>query len=158
MSKVKRIVLLILCLVVPLGLGFLSSLLSGDIRGIYESLNKPPLSPPGWLFGVVWPVLYVLMGVALYLVLDSRNVGGQKRPSIWLFCAQLVLNFAWSIVFFRFGQLWAAVGIIGLMDILVFTCVILFYRIRKPAGLLMIPYLLWILFATYLSISFAMLN
>lgn len=158
MPKAKKIGLLVLCIAVPLGLGLLSSLLSGDIRAIYESMDKPPLSPPGWLFGVVWPVLYVLMGVALYLVLASRYERGQKKPAIWLFCVQLVLNFAWSIIFFRFGQLWAAVGIIGLMDILVFTCAVLFYRLRKPAGVLMIPYLLWISFATYLSISFAMLN
>lgn len=151
----KRIILLIVCLLGPLGVGLLSSLLSGDMRAAYEALPKPPLAPPGWLFGVVWPILYVLMGVGLYLALTAAARRGQKAGIAAAFCLQLALNFAWSLVFFRAGALWPAAAVILALDIAVVVCITLFTRASKLAGLLMWPYMLWLFFATYLSVAYA---
>ena len=142
----------------PVLVGVLSSLLSGDIRGTYEGFVQPPLSPPGWLFGIVWPVLYILMGLAAWLVFRSQALAREKRLALGVFVAQLLVNFSWSIVFFRASNHWAGLVVIIVLDILVIACLALFWRLRRVAGLLLVPYLLWILFATYLTLAVAMLN
>ena len=133
-NKLIPILQLILAVVVVELVGFCSSLLAGDIAGKYAMLNKAPLSPPGSVFGPVWIVLYLLMGI------------------------QLLLNFLWSILFFGGSSFWLAAVVILLLDAAVIACIVWFKKISTLAAGLMVPYLLWILFATYLNIAFAILN
>ncbi len=156
LKKVNWFQLLSIILITELA-GVLSSLSSGNVGQIYASLNKPPLSPPGWLFGVVWPILYLLMGIAAYIIYQAPQ-SPEREKAINLYWVQLFINFLWPIVFFRFEWFWISVLVILLLDVLVLITTILFYRINKIAGYLMIPYLLWILFATYLNIGIAVLN
>ena len=139
-----------------LGIGWLSSFLAGDISGVYVLLEKPPLSPPGHIFPVVWTILYLLMGIAAWLV--SRSGGPGKASALFWFFVQLAVNFSWSIIFFRFGLYWAALAVLLLLDILVIHTIRLFRKQNPTAAWLMVPYLLWILFATYLNAAFALLN
>ena len=138
--------------------GITSSLLSGDVRFIYIELEKPLLSPPGWLFGLVWPVLFVLMGYSAYRIFVSDTDMRQRQKGLCLYAAQLLLNFSWSIVFFRFGSLWGGLLIIVLLDVLVLMMINTFRKIDRIAALLMVPYLLWLLFATYLNIGIVLMN
>lgn len=132
-------------------------MLAGDIKGIYETLVQPPLSPPNWLFGIVWPILYILMGVAFYRLITVQDMRKKTLPTV-LFCLQLLLNFFWSIVFFGNDMLWYAFVIIIALDIAVFACIATFMRHDKIAAWLLIPYMVWICFATYLNLACAILN
>ncbi|MBQ9977859.1 MAG: tryptophan-rich sensory protein [Clostridia bacterium] len=145
------------------GVGFLSSLLSGVFTGkqkeFIESLVQPPLSPPSWLFGVVWPILYAFMGAAAYLVYDSiKGEKFEKKKALYFYAAQLLVNFLWSIVFFRFESLVGGLVVLIILDILVAITMYKFRKINRLAFWLLIPYLAWILFATYLNIGFVVLN
>lgn len=146
---------LILCIAVPLAVGALAGLLTRDSMQLFETLEKPPLAPPGWLFPVAWTILYVLMGIASYLVLVS---GKTYRNAMILYAVQLVFNFLWPIVFFNFQlYLFAFVWLVALW-VLIFATTTAFYRISKSAGILMVPYLLWVTFAGYLNLSIYLLN
>lgn len=124
----------------------------------YQTLQKPSFSPPNWVFGPVWTILYFLMGVAAYLVwikgLEKRVV----KTALSFFIAQLIFNFFWSILFFGLHS-----PILGLIDILILwilivITVIKFYKISKTASYLLIPYLLWVSFATILNLAIVLLN
>lgn len=138
--------------------GVLGSLFSGNLSQAYGAYEKPPLSPPGWLFGIVWPILYLLMSIAFYLVSQQEPKTPAHKTASVLYWAQLFVNFLWPIVFFRLEWYWISVGIIVLLDILVVLTSLRFFKIKKTAAYLMLPYLLWILFATYLNIGIALLN
>ena len=131
-------------LAVPLAVGGLSALLTKDSMETFDSLNKPALSPPGWLFPVVWTVLFVLMGIACYIVVTA---GGGNRAALTLYGVQLLFNLLWSLIFFRAGAYLAAFIWLILLWLLILATTVLFYRISKPAGILMLPYLLWVTFA-----------
>lgn len=137
-------------------IGFLSSVIAGDIPAEYALLVKPALSPPDWVFGVVWTLLYAMMGFAAFLVYRENTIASEKAMTY--FIIQLALNFSWSIIFFRFKAFWLAFIIIVLMDIIVAYTISLFSKIRKTSAILMIPYLVWILFASYLNFAIATLN
>ncbi len=146
---------LITCLAIPLAVGGLSALLTQNSMAGFEAVNKPSLAPPGWLFPVVWTVLYILMGIASYLVLTS---GKPNDIALTVYGIQLIFNFFWPIIFFNLElYLFAFIWLI-LLWFLVLTTAILFYHISKPAGYLMIPYLLWVTFAGYLNLSIYLLN
>jgi benzodiazapine receptor len=124
----------------------------------YVTLAKPALNPPSWVFGPVWTTLYALMGISAFLVwkkgLDRQDV----RKALYVFGFQLVLNSLWSIVFFGLhSPAWALVNIIAMWLAIIWT-MILFYKISKPAMYLLVPYILWVSFATYLNYSIWMLN
>ncbi len=138
-------------------IGFLGALTAGNIPEVYATLNKPPLSPPDYLFGIVWPILYALIGVAAYLTWNSCPAHDKKK-ALFFYCLQLGLNFLWSTIFFRFGLFWLAAAEIIVLNILVVITLYLFAKINKLASYLVVPYLLWLLFATYLNIAFAILN
>ena len=146
---------LIVCIAIPLAVGAFAALLSRGGMDTFESLEKSPLSPPGWLFPVVWTLLYILMGIASYLVLTSgKNYG----TAITVYAVQLIVNFLWPIIFFNLElYLFAFVWLAALWLLILFTAV-LFYRISAPAGYLMIPYLVWVTFAGYLNYSIYLLN
>ena len=138
--------------------GVLSSLLAGNSSSFYQALPLPPLSPPGWVFPVVWTILYALMGVAAYLIYSAEADAERKRTALTFYVVQLAVNFLWSIVFFRFQLFWLSVAVILLLDVLVALTILRFRPISKAAAYLLLPYLAWILFATYLNIGVAVLQ
>ena len=124
----------------------------------FETLNKPPLSPPGWLFPVVWTVLFVFMGIASYLVLISGKEKKEINRALTVYGIQLIFNFFWSVFFFNLSLYLFSFIWLVLLWLLIFTAAILFYRISKSAGYLMIPYLMWVAFAGYLNFQIYLLN
>ena len=121
----------------------------------FEMVNKPPLSPPGWLFPVVWTILYVLMGIASYLVLTS---GKPDDIALKAYGIQLAVNFMWPILFFNLNlYLFSFIWLVALW-LLVYQTIRLFWSASITAGALMIPYLLWITFAGYLNLGIYFLN
>lgn len=148
---------LILCIAIPLAVGGASALLTQNSMETFDSVLKPPLSPPGWLFPVVWTVLYTLMGIASYLVVRS-GYPYRTRTALWVYGIQLFFNFFWSIIFFNFEQYYFAFVWLIILWLLIILNTILFYRLNKTAGYLLIPYLLWVTFAAYLNLGIAILN
>ena len=149
---------LIICLAIPLVVGGAAGLLTMNSMEAFEALNQPPLSPPGWMFPVVWTVLYVLMGIASYLVSVSDAPQEEKARALWTYGIQLAFNFLWPIAFFNlkwylFAFLWLVI-----LWILILITALRFGRIRKPAGYLLVPYLLWVAFAGYLNLGIYLLN
>lgn len=140
-------------------LGFGSGMLaqSGPGTAWFDSLVKPSLYPPPATFGIVWSVLYLMMGIALTLVVAARGAPG-RGVAISAFLVQLALNLAWSPMFFAAHRISAALILIGVLDIAVLATVVLFWRVRRGAGLLLLPYLAWALFATALNWQFLAAN
>ena len=124
----------------------------------FYQLNQPALSPPGWLFPVVWTILYICMGIASYLVYESDAEEADKGKALLLYGLQLFFNFFWTLIFFN-GQffLFALIWLIVLWFLILFTAKA-FFAISKPAGYLMIPYLIWVAFAIYLNWGIYLLN
>ena len=135
--------------------GFLSN--SGYGNAWFDGLIKPFFMPPGWVFGIVWPILYALLGVAMALVLAEPPTR-RRRSALILFFAQLALNFAWSPVFFAAHAIQPALVIIVVMVGLAALAASQFRQIRLLAGLLMLPYLLWLCFAAALNSAIGTLN
>jgi tryptophan-rich sensory protein len=130
---------------------------AGEIDTWYAGLNKPNLNPPNWIFAPVWTVLYVLMGIALYYFWTTHSEESKKNGYMFFF-GQLVLNFLWTFFFFSWHRpLFAFIDIILLIGALIVT-IYYFSRVKSTAGLLLVPYLLWVLFATYLNLSIIQLN
>lgn len=151
MSKFKTYAKSILIPVI-LG-GIVGLIISGAID--YNTLQKPPLAPPSVLFPIVWTILYILMGVS-YGILKDKSLVDDKTQRIYYL--QLFVNLLWPIAFFTLEwRLFAFIWII-LLDILVFTMIMEFYKKNKVSGLLQIPYLTWLLFATYLNLAVYLLN
>lgn len=149
---------LIICIAIPLAVGTLSGFLTRNSREIFENLNKPPLSPPGWLFPVVWTILFTFMGIASYLVLTSRAPAEDIASALKVYVVQLAFNFLWSILFFGLSLYLPAFFWLVLLELLILAATILFFRISHPAGILMLPYLLWVAFAGYLNLAIILLN
>lgn len=146
---------LIFCIAVPLAVGILSALLTRNGMQTFDLLNKPKLAPPGWLFPVVWTILYILMGIASYPVITSRKPNGAALITYGL---QLIFNFFWSIIFFNLNLYLFAFIWLVIMWLLIVKTTVLFYQITEPAGYLMIPYIVWVAFAGYLNLSIYLLN
>ena len=123
----------------------------------YLSLNKPLLSPPNWVFSPVWALLYLSMFISLFLYAKKQAYKNKSRGYI-LFFTQLFINFTWTPAFFGLKNITLALAIIILLDILVLLNIIEFYKISKSAGRFLIPYFIWIIFATYLNFSYLLLN
>ena len=149
--------MLFIHLAIPLGLGGLAALLSGGMDS-YGNLNQPPLSPPGWVFPIVWTILYLLMGYASYRVCTSQAESPAIRQALRFYGIQLLLNFLWPIVFFGFGWYWAAFLLLLALWGLVYITMYLFGQVDDTAESLLIPYLLWVTFAGYLNLGTALLN
>lgn len=146
---------LFICIAIPLAVGGLSAALTKDSMELYETVQKPALTPPGWLFPVVWTILFVLMGIASYLILTTEK---SKNTVLRIYGLQLAVNFFWSILFFNLQQYQLSFFWLLLLWGLVFITTVLFYQISKPAGYLMLPYLFWVTFAGYLNLSISLLN
>lgn len=154
--KKTKITELVIFIVATELVGALSGLLAGNSFSFYKELIKPPLSPPGWLFPVMWSILYALMGISAFIIYTSD--AKEKRPALIIYGTQLFVNFMWSIVFFRFKMFRLSVVLILTLLGLIIAMIIIFRRIRPSAAYLNIPYLLWIVFASYLNIGVLLLN
>jgi tryptophan-rich sensory protein len=146
-------------LIFPLVVGLTSAYLTIEgINGFYEPLIKPPLTPPSWVFGPVWTYLYLTMGISLYLFWSARGKASGKQNGYIFFILQLIANFLWSLLFFNLhSPLWALVDIV-LMCVLTVANIYFFDRVSRNSALLLLPYLVWILFATYLNAGILLLN
>ncbi len=139
-------------------IGAVSAFLSGGFSDFFNKYAEPPLLPPSWLFPVVWTVLYAVMGYSAYLISRSDTEDTKKKKCLGIYWAQLAVNFMWSIVFFRFEALWAAVAVILLLLMLIIAMIACFRKLRPAAAFINIPYLVWVAFATYLNIATAVIN
>lgn len=149
---------LLINLGIPLAVGGLSALISGSGMRQYPQLTQPPLSPPGWVFPVVWTLLYLLMGYAAYRVLTSGADPKQIRKAMILYGAQLIFNFLWSPVFFGLNWYLVAFFVLLILWVLIFLTMRAFADIDERAGDLLIPYTLWVTFAGYLNLGVYLLN
>lgn len=149
---------LLISIAIPLAVGFLSGFLSRNSMEQFGMLNKPPLSPPGYLFPIVWTILYILMGIASYLVFTGNKKQQDIEDALTVYGVQLVVNFFWSIFFFRFEWYLFSFFWLVLLWILILYTIKLFYPLSKTAAYLLIPYLLWVTFAGYLNLSIYLLN
>ncbi len=148
---------LLLSISVPLIVGGLSALLTKDSMNIYENLNTPPLSPPGFVFPIVWTILFILMGISFYLT-TLFNDGEEKENAQKIYIIQLILNFIWSIVFFNYNNFILSFIILIILWLFILKMIISFYKINPIAGYIQIPYLLWVTFAGYLNLMIILLN
>ena len=123
----------------------------------YATLNQPSFNPPNWVFGPVWTLLYIVMGISLYLVWQTPP-GPQRTLAMAVFFAQLLLNFGWSFFFFYFRQTGLALVEIVILWAAILIMLVLFYRIRPVAAWINVPYLLWVSFATLLNAAYYRLN
>lgn len=154
----KNYKLLALCIFIPLLTGVLSGLISSSGMKNFNMINKPPLSPPGFLFPIVWTILYVLMGIASYLVITSGQSKTKIKDALITYGLQLFFNFFWSIIFFNLEWYMFAFVWLLILWVLIFNTIISFYEISKTAAYLLLPYLLWVTFAGYLNLGIYLLN
>ena len=153
---IKKLKPYIIGISVALGVGLLSSLLTMGNMDIYSQINTPPLSPPAVLFPIVWTILYILMGVSAALVYKSNDL--EKTTALTVWAIQLAVNFFWSPIFFNMRAFFFSFIWLVILDILVVVMIVLFHRISPLSAWLQLPYLLWILFATYLNFAIFLLN
>ena len=145
-------------LFVPLALGYIAGQYTSEaVPGWFESLNKPSFNPPGWIFGPVWTLLYILMGLSFFHIWIKLRIKERTVAKI-IYIVQLLLNFAWSFLFFYYHDIALALIDIIVLDIVVVIMLLKFYQLKPTAAYLNIPYLLWILFATALNAAFYFLN
>lgn len=156
MSKILK---LIFCISIPLVGGALSGI--ATVEGVltwYVDLHKPSFNPPNYLFGPVWTTLYFLMGISLFLVVNETSQPEERRRALVIFAIQLFLNFLWSFIFFHYHLLgWALVEIL-MMWLFIVGLIPALYKVNKWAGLLQLPYLCWVSFASVLNASIYHLN
>ena len=154
----KKLRTLLIAVAIPLLVGAVAGLLTRNSMQVFEGLQQPPFAPPGVLFPIVWTILYTLMGIASYLIYTSGKDPEEVSSALTVYGVQLVVNFLWPIVFFRFGWYTFAFFWLILLWVLVIYTILLFYRISKPAAWLMVPYLLWLTYAAYLNLGIVLLN
>lgn len=156
--KREKVVAYILSALIALAVGGLSGLLSMEGMEIYaQTVSKPSLTPPGWLFPVVWTVLYILMGISsgrIWLAEPSLV----RSTALNLYVTQLVVNFFWSLIFFNAQAFGAAAAWLFIMLALVVLMILQFWKVNKAAALLLIPYYIWLCFAAYLNLGVWYLN
>jgi len=150
--------LLLGCIALPLAAGGLSALLTRNGMEGFGQLNQPPLSPPAWLFPVVWSILYILMGIAAYLVLTGGGSRRETRRAMLLYWVQLLMNVTWPLLFFGLGRYLLALLWLLLLLAAVIATALTFRGISRPAAKLLIPYILWLCFAGYLNLGIYLLN
>lgn len=148
---------LLISLGIPLTVGGLATLLSGGMSD-YPVLNQPPLSPPGWLFPIVWTILYLLMGYASYRVYTAGKDPALTRRALILYAIQLFFNFLWPIVFFRFSLYLSAFFVLIILWVFIYLTMRQFSAIDEQAGDFLLPYILWVTFAGYLNLGIFLLN
>jgi tryptophan-rich sensory protein len=155
----KRNILLLIFLIalVELG-GFISAYLSNSASAQYMDLVKPAFSPPGWVFPIVWTILYFLMAVALYRIILWGSKGKNIGKAVLYFIVQIILNYLWTILFFRLNLYGVALLELLLLLFFIIMTTVEFCKIDKKAAWLMVPYILWVSFAAVLNLYFWILN
>ncbi len=155
---IKNLFLFIISITIPILLGFGASQLSSQSSIIYNELVKPPLSPPAYVFGIVWTILYIMMGIASFIILISKAKNRDKVWALSLYALQLFMNFFWTFIFFNLGwKLFAFLWLVVLWLMIIFlidAC----RNVSKVSIYLLIPYFLWVTFAGYLNIALYFLN
>lgn len=146
----------IISILIALAVGGLSALLTRGNMNIYDDIITPPLSPPTWLFPIVWSILYILMGIGSATVYESPDE--RKVSALRIYALQLAVNFFWSLIFFNMRAFGFAAIWLALLIALVILMMYMFAKINKKAAYLQIPYLLWLLFALYLTIGIYAMN
>ncbi len=153
-----NIIKFIIALALPLALGGIAGIFTAKaIPGWYASLNRPVISPPNWVFGPVWTILYILMGFSFYLIW-IQPTGNLRTMAIIIYLLQLFLNFTWSFLFFYFKKPGFALLEIVILWLGILCMLFLFYKVRPAATYLNIPYFLWVSFATILNAAYFHLN
>lgn len=137
--------------------GALSALITGSFSHLFMKYSPPPLMPPAIVFPIVWVILYAIMGFSAYLISESPEKTAAKKALV-IYCAQLFLNFLWSIVFFRFEAFRPAAVIVLALLFLIIIMMKKFYRVTPLAAYLNIPYIIWVAFASYLNIAAGVIN
>lgn len=153
--KIRNKSALIISILIPLAVGSMSALFSGNMSS-YSILDKPAFSPPGFIFPIVWTILYILLGISSYIVYSSNSPN--KPKALLIYGIQLFFNFCWSIIFFGLDlYLFAFIWLIALIFIIIIM-IRQFYIVSPLAAYLQIPYLIWCIFAAYLNFSIFILN
>lgn len=159
MNNLPKIVKILIAVALCFGLGTLSGVSTiSAIQDWYVHLNKPFFTPPNWLFGPAWTILYILIGVAAGLVWHKGTDNPLVKSALGLFVAQFILNLAWSPIFFGMKQPLIALVVIVLLWILILWTILRFRKVDNLAAGLMVPYLLWVTFATALNAAIVYLN
>ena len=152
----KKILKVGLFIAIPVLIGGLSALITMGNMQLFDSINKPPLAPPKWLFPVVWTILYIMMGIASYFLYKADSEEG--REALVLYGIQLFFNFWWSIIFFNLKAYWFAAIWLFTMWIIILILLIKSKKIDVRSFWLLLPYFLWTTFAFYLNVGIAILN
>jgi tryptophan-rich sensory protein len=156
--KISHIIKLIISILLPLSVGAAAGMFTSQaVPTWYASLNRPFFSPPNWVFGPVWTTLYVLLGISFFLIWKD-GASKERSLAIKVFSIQMLLNFAWSFIFFYFNLIGVALLEIILLWISIASMIYLFYKIKPLAAYLNIPYLLWVSFAAILNAGYYFLN
>ena len=157
----KHIKSYFIAILIPLAIGGLSALLTMGNMDIYKEINTPPLSPPSFLFPIVWTILYVLMGISSGMIYNTSVKATdqtKKEKALLTYALSLVFNFGWSLIFFNKRAYFLALVWICVLLFLIAKTIYDYFKINKLAAYLQIPYLIWVFFATYLNIGIAILN
>ena len=150
--------LLITCIAIPVFVGILAAVISGGGMRTFAEIDKPPLSPPAWLFPVVWTILYILMGVSSYLIIQSDAKESKKEETLRVYAYQLLVNFLWPTFFFNFQWYFFSLLWLILLWVLVLCMIVKFAGISKIVALINVPYLIWLTFAAYLNFGIWLMN
>ncbi len=154
----SNILKLIICLIFTVGLGGAGGFFTiSEIANWYVTLDKPTFNPPNYLFGPVWTLLYIFMGISLYLIW-KQPPNQERKKAITIFLMQFAINISWSFIFFNQHQILLALVDIIVMWLFILFTIIVFGKINKTAALLLVPYLLWVSFATILNLAIWNLN
>ncbi|HUQ97638.1 MAG TPA: TspO/MBR family protein [Chitinophagaceae bacterium] len=150
---------LLISVLIPVFVGLLSGFFTASgVKGWFQTITKPGWNPPNWVFAPVWTTLYILMGIALYLIWQRQTNATQKKQAIIFWIVQLILNAAWSFLFFQQHAIGLALIEIILLWIAIFITILLFARINKTAAWLLVPYISWVSFASLLTYAIWRLN
>jgi tryptophan-rich sensory protein len=157
--KTKSIIKLFSAVLICLGAGFVGSFFTTpEIATWYQTINKPIWNPPSWLFGPVWTTLFILMGIALFLIWQKAAHSKSAHRAVVFFLVHLLFNIFWSVAFFNLHSPFYAFIAIIVLWLMIFTLMLWFFRLDKKAGALLIPYLFWVSFAGYLNYTIWQLN
>ncbi|MDI9616406.1 MAG: TspO/MBR family protein [Methanothrix sp.] len=155
----ERTVLLVVCITICQLAGVVGSYFTDlSVNTWYTTLVKPPYTPPGWFIGVVWVILYTLMGISLFLVVDSKPEAGRLKGALVPFGVQLLLNILWSGAFFGLRSPLYALVVIAALWLSIIVTMRRFFEISQKAGALLVPYILWVSFAAFLNYTIWRLN
>lgn len=161
-ERIKKFTIAAGLILLPIVGGVISSLITGDSMMEFSKLNQPVLAPPAWLFPIAWTILYILMGVASYLIykVKTKNQKEKKfrKAELILYFTQLAFNFIWTILFFEFELRYFSFGWLILMWAMILALIIMTFKNSKVAAWCLMPYILWCTFAAYLNIMIAVLN